>query len=462
MKKKICMILLSSVMAFSVLTGCGGSNQKQEQEEEQSINIYDEDLQQYFLTEEELPDNMYFIVREKGKGKKKETRYYPLYQAPNTFGGATDEEGLVENPSRIVWVNHDDNEALIPTMYEGDKIIYHSTTNIPSTYKLEKFFDDEYTFGMAGLYVDRSGNCRYDANNGGTTLENSDAYNLDTLSAETIYFVSTLEDKKGAKAKRITETRISDSGTVMGLEPMKQYLCDIRTGTVSNPMVLTSNIHMFSSAEGYKFSNFKFISEHIAQINFPEYVTTGYYMLGDGFFRYVKKDQNPKKLKAEDYNETIYVCDIDGKIVGTTVGYELDEESFLVKSLNPYNAESGTVMEDSINGIITRTYTIDKIDKTEAYVTNDESGTYYEFVATCKQPASVDGFRYYISEKEYKTAVLPVEGMEFVIAFTPDDGSILENSEKYNLRALSVKFAKETKENEENISGTENTEETTE
>ena len=99
--------------------------------------------------------------------------------------------------------------------------------------------------------------------------------------------------------------------------------------------MLTANIHYFPSAETYKFKNFEFITEHIAKITTPSYITTGYYNLnGAGFFRYVDGKTKVSKLKAKDYNKTIYTYDEDNNINGTTNGYVFDENDYLVKDVN--------------------------------------------------------------------------------------------------------------------------------
>ena len=347
----------------------------------------------YYLSEKELPEDAYYIVRTETVKKKtltggeeevEETRYYPLYQAENTIDSVNDTyKGY--DPTRITWVNADIDEALVPTMYAEDKMIYKSSKSIPTTYALEKFFDDGYTLGVMGLAQDLSGNYRYYGPNESTqtsfTMGKSDATGFDDLKGvDTIYFVQVGDTM-------VTPENVSLSGTITGLDFEKKYDCDIRQGTKKINATLTCNIHYFSSAETYMFGSFSFITPIIAQINIPNYVTTGYYNLnGGGFYRYVadKKVTSYSDLKASDYNKTIYTYDEDGDVDGTTIGCTFDENGFLVKGTSKNSTYTGkksgltydalineskedeslsnTTELESENGVYSGTYRIDSLE----------------------------------------------------------------------------------------------------
>ena len=319
------LMLMSCFLIGLVAAGCGKSESKDE-----ANYLTPDDIENvYYLSEEELPNDMAYIVRtEKDKTKDSEevTRYYPIYSGIETNCEKA-EIAAGEDPSRIAWVNYNVDEGYIPTMYPGDKLIYKSSTYIPTKYSLEKFFDDGYTLGVAGLKQDLSGNYRFDADEfGSVTMTTSDAVGFSALTdIESIYLVSVGEN-------RVTPLNVSNSGSITGLTLMDQYACDIRQGTERINATLTCNIHLFSSAETYGFGSFSFITPHIAQLNVPDYVTTGYYDLnGLGFFRYVKEEGvDYHDLSQEDYNETIFVYNEDGGIVGTTLGLSFDENGFLV------------------------------------------------------------------------------------------------------------------------------------
>ena len=316
------------IMNFGI-TGCG----KKEVAEETYLTP--DDIENvYYLTEEELPNDMAYIVRtsteqisdKKGNVTEQEvTKYYPIYY--NIEKNHDKPSGVMgESPNRIEWVNYNIDEGYIPTMYPGDKLIYKSATYIPTKYSLEKFFDNGYTLGVGGLTQDLSGNYRYyNEDNKSFVMTTSDAVGFASLEGiNSIYLVAVGDS-------RVTPLNVSDSGMITGLELMQKYPCDIRTGTERIDATLTCNIHAFSSAETYWFGSFSFITPHIAQLNVPDYVETGYYNLNNiGFFRYIKEeDTDYHDLDFEDYNKTIYVYNEDGKVVGTTLGLVFDENGFL-------------------------------------------------------------------------------------------------------------------------------------
>jgi hypothetical protein len=443
MKKKLLALLLS-VSTIVTFAGCGTT---------QTAETAPNDIElPYYVSEEELPDDAYYIVHQ----TKNETRYYPLYQAPHTFEDAND-SAKGELPNRITWVNYNIDEGYIPTFYEGDKMIYKSSTVIPTKYALEKFYDDGYSFGVSGLMQDISKNYKYDPESGGYVMPSSDAIGFDTLDADSIYFVSFRELTNNQETEQVESTEnaennnsdgwtkvetanVSPSGTVMDLKPLTQYQCDIRTGTEKVDAVLTSNIHCFSSAETYMFGTFTFITEHIAELNIPEYVTAGYYnMNGGGFYRYlpnVKTEKEAEKLDADYYNETIYTYNKDGQLEGTKIGYVFDENGFLIhasetdESSNAMSElEEGIVTDDDLT-IFSKDIKIMHLNEAKSYASETTSGVYYEMEANVVDTTKFLNIRYYLPDNSTYD-VIPVEGGIYSVVYTKDDGSYFEISEDY-------------------------------
>ena len=332
MKRNLFMI--GCLIAGLSITGCG----KSETVDESAYLTPDDVESVYYTSEEELPNDMAYVVRtEKEKVTDKDgneteqdvTKYYPIYYSIENNFTMDAEFPTGEDPDRIAWVNYNIDEGYIPTMYPGDKLIYKSNTYIPTKYSLEKFYDNGYTLGVAKMEQDTSGNYRFDKEEfDSITMSTSDAVGFSALEdIESIYLVSVGD-------QRVTPLNMSESGAVTGLKLMEKYNCDIRQGTEKIDATLTCNIHLFSSAETYGFGSFTFITPHIAQLNVPDYVTTGYYDLnGIGFFRYVKEEGTDyHDLDTEDYNQTIYQYNEEGKLVGTTVGLTFDENGFLVST----------------------------------------------------------------------------------------------------------------------------------
>ena len=451
---KLC---ISTILATILLTGCAAKKEVVEEK----VPTPDDFEPVYVTNEEELEENSYYIARnvtEYKVDKNGETvldengnpieikyvKFFPLLQAEKTY----DEEYKTKagyDFSRVVWVNYSKDEGLIPTMYEGDKLIYKSSTYIPTKYALEKFFDNGYTLGVCGLTQDLSGNFRYISGaNGGTShvLSISDAAGFEGLSesAESIYLVS-CTDASG-NDYRVTPANMSMSGTVTGLDLLGVYDCDVRTGTEKIDAKLTCNVHYFSSAETYMFGRFTFITPIIAELHIPEYVTNGYYEInGAGLFRYAVNDgiTDWHQLTPENSNATIYMYNEECKVVGTTLGLVFDENGFLKEAVasdktDASNIHSATQTYEQLldvltNGVtVTRPtsltkdgnyyyddYTVDIITRKEA------SGSYtlYEFTAT-SDTETVD-FYY----RARPSDEVPVVGQKYQVIFKdPTVGSI--------------------------------------
>lgn len=320
MKKKIIAIVLGVTMIFT-LAGCS----KKIDVSKMTPDDYEPQFFEFEkgnVNEDKLPDDTFFIIKE----TKKSVRYYPLYSACETTVTEQEEFATGADPSRVIWVNYNIDEGLIPTMNKDDTLIYKSQTLIPNIYAMEKFYDHGYTFGVAGLKPDVSGKCKYESINSdsgsgsGIVQTTSDAAGFDSLEAESIYFVSVGDTY-------VTSDTLNQPGAISGLELMKQYKCDIREGTKKNDVSLTANIRLFSSAENYMFSDFEFITPYIAKINLPDYMTTGYYCANAaGFFKYDKDG-------SKDNNETIYTYDEYGDLNGAMVDGVLkkfDDNGFIV------------------------------------------------------------------------------------------------------------------------------------
>lgn len=449
MKRKIISILLISAMIATACFSTGCSKKGEDPASTEEIDLskqadYDtpDDFTPFsYATEEELPEDNFYIVhteKVKEKGKTKEiTSYYPIYNAEHTYDGMNDSPAG-EDPTRIMWVNYNIDEGLIPTFYPGDKLIYKSSTSIPTTYSLEKFYDDGYTIGVSGLKQDLSNNYQYSVDTGGFVMSTSDAAGFDGLKADSIYLVSVGED-------RVTPQNVSTSGTVTGLELMHAYACDIRTGTEKVAATMTANIHVFSSAENYLFGAFTFITDHIAEIEIPDYVTTGYYnMNGLGMFRFLKTEESYKDLDEVDYNDVIYTYDENYHTpTGTHIGLIFDENGFLVKdteySDDDYDSDAYTDEESTLdidttdadkvdeNGFSSGTYKLTKVSEPTVYA----SGKYYTVRGTDSSKKKTFSGRLYIENNSSIAA--PVEGKNYVLSYTKSTRSDYKGDEIFTI-----------------------------
>lgn len=459
--KRIALLLAAAILFTSVsvlFTGCRTNSDENGTEitdrdlsTEEGYDTPDDVTPATFTSEEELPEDNFYVVHTKNekdkKGKSHEvTYYYQIYASDHSFDGSNTQAAGAD-PTRITWLNYNVDEGMVPTLYPGDKLIYKSSTSIPTLYYWEKFFDDGYSVGVAGLKQDISGNYKYSTSDNSTTrtMPTSDATGFDALDADSIYLVSVGDE-------RITPKNVSDAGFVKGLKLMHAYTCDIRTGTEKISATLTANIHCFSSAENYITSKFDFITDHIAEIDIPDYLTTGYYyMNGLGMFRYLKTEESVDDLTESDYNQTIYKYDdVYNTPEGSKDGYVLDENGILVQSdassllddenegdpdydNHAYNEDESVVTTSKTsdpvdtNGYSSGKFTIKSVGDPVTYA----SGQYYTITAT-KEGNSKDFIaRLYIENSSSIT--VPEVDSKYIITYAKSTRSDYKDYEIFTI-----------------------------
>lgn len=281
----------------------------------------------YYSSENEIPTDTYCIAHKvKTKGGDEQVIYYPLYKADTTA------EKPVNNakgydPERYFWLDYNNDEGLIPTMYPGDKLIYKSDTETPLEYNFEKFYDQGYTVGLAGLTKDSAGKYEFKLSDKKCrVMPTSQARKIESVDDKTVMIFNKYDNTT------INESNISETGTISDLDQNKTYHFDVRIGTKSRTIDLKANIHLFVSAENYLVNDFDYITDQILRINIPEFITTGYYQInGAGSFRFLKEETEYKDLLPGDYNETIYVYNDRGSsIKGSKDGLILNDDGYLV------------------------------------------------------------------------------------------------------------------------------------
>lgn len=225
----------------------------------------------------------------------------------------------LEHP-RSIWFDST-TDSQIPTVKSGDKLIYVSSTEVPDSIQFERFADYGYSIGISNMVPDLGGHYYFVFAN---TDEDDYKYSIDMKSdaaqlAELQAITKLYLDKVGDK--RITESEISDGGTVLGLKKDKTYKCEFYTGTFYQDFNLTANIHCFSSLERFTSYNYEFMHSNFIVIEIPEYFKSGYYFVnGVGLFRYVASGDearyNGKPYDENiDWNDPIIEYDDDGIVI---------------------------------------------------------------------------------------------------------------------------------------------------
>lgn len=206
--------------------------------------------------------------------------YYELYKGYSTFtGGASGAD-----PSRVLWFNDDTDWNAIPTLYKGDKLIYHYNDEFNESFTFERFLDLGYTIGVCNMSARQSGHYEMSTNLDSSTYidPGSDATQLHDLGNRMITF----ETIGGTEVRK---ANVTSSGTIAGLKKGKSYKADVYTGTEMKSFTFTANAHAMCSYQVDSSSDYVYMQSRIAEIKIPDYFNSGYYSVnGSGIFRYVK------------------------------------------------------------------------------------------------------------------------------------------------------------------------------
>lgn len=229
------------------------------------------------------------------------------------------------------------NDVNIPTLYEGDKLLYISSTYVPyEGISWERYADFGYTIGVANMVGDDSGHYRIVNSDGdgykGYVYSGSDANELNQYLTVSNLFL----DKIGGKT--IRDSSISPGGTVLNLIKDKNYVCEWYTGTYYQDFKMKADIHTFGYLEEFETYNYEFLHSNCIEIQIPDWFKTGYYYVdGTGLFRYVTTEDryyyNEKPYDANvDWNDPIILYDQDGNMIydpSTGVDKRFKEDTLL-------------------------------------------------------------------------------------------------------------------------------------
>lgn len=270
-KRKIALTLAVLSAGALIFGGCGsGSSDKKATETTNttvsSVNSMDQ-----------LADGAFAIEHQENGS----TVYYLPYSGNATFNKTT--AVSVANASRVLWFQDDFNA--IPTLYEGDKLVYRYSQSFDENFTFERYLDLGYTVGVANLMPRDSGH--YELNISSKHAFSpinpaSDMTAIKSLDGQTVTF----ETLGGSE---IRSANVTSSGTIRGLKKGKQYKAEIYTGTEVNDFTFTADSRAMCSYQVYNSTDYKYMSSKIIEVSIPSFFNSGYYSIdGSGLFRYVK------------------------------------------------------------------------------------------------------------------------------------------------------------------------------
>lgn len=316
LNKKILVKTVASILIVSqciTLTGCSITKNKKSVIDEALVSTCDSSKLysgQYYVWHDESQTSLERDINTDLSKFKSYTYdiFRPVYKETDINKNTTEEES-----DRILWMT-DDNESKIPTLYKGDELIFYSNSTLPTSYKLERFYDHGYSIGIYGLTERIKGSGQYvlDVNNTVGVKKNSTAAKVANYLTKDDSFVSIAN----VGDIKITSKDISKSGTIKGLIHGSQYNVDVYTGTYRHSIKMTADTRIFSSYELFKLTAnaYDFVGNGVIKINLPDYLKSGYYCInGAGLFRYVADGTSYDD--STNFNDPIVIKDDNGKII---------------------------------------------------------------------------------------------------------------------------------------------------
>lgn len=210
------------------------------------------------------------------------------YDKGRTFTGITDEP----SDDRVIWIN--DSQAEIPVLYKDSKLIYVSSENpLPSSFTLEMFEDMGYTIGLRNINV--------------TEKYISASVTDDNVCMDSSFYENIPEDIgeiniTSINNEKISDTLISRSGTILGLEQDKAYTIGYYHGTYYDEVDAIADTHVMTSYKIYPLTDISLTKDNHIEIKLPEGLKEGYYGIDDAGIFYYKPENAPEEEKVLEEN----------------------------------------------------------------------------------------------------------------------------------------------------------------
>ncbi len=346
MKKKV--IFLGVIMSF-ILAGCSFSGEENQEETVSDNATYSFDItgerlpgikvsQDEKFLQENMEDNSYYVEHD--------GYYYPLAAYKRLMA---DDYNDYEKPvdKKDTFIFSSENEKEIPTLFEGDRLIYYSTSSLLNYTLFYRMFDAGYTIGLAHLQSDIGGNVYVDISSNENTeitiMPDTEMYELyNQKNADQI-----LLDK--VSGQKITKEMLTN-GILRGLKKDAIYDLDLYLGTYYSHCSTPASFHVFTGYEKFASTEYIPLQEYIYEVPIPKYFVTGYYTVGgEKMFRLVRgksyntdtffneqllflpdEDEDGNPIKEEDktyktYSENKELCQFQTSLEGK-LGYVNEDE----------------------------------------------------------------------------------------------------------------------------------------
>lgn len=351
----------------------------------------------------------------------------PLYLGETSFEGAAE----IPSSDRVVWFKDDINQ--VPTLYEGESLIYYDDLEFEEKFTLERFEDYGKSIGVRGCVVTETGRIKLSlVPDDLTTYPMSDADQLLTLSNENVILESIGDTKK---LRENPEADLEDeqcdnltrSGTIKGLKADSLYEFIVYDGTFKNKFKLKADVIIMGSMETQNLIDYDFETKDVIHINIPENYHSGYYMInGLGLFRYVTNADRELEYSDINFNISNAVLNPDDESSIEYTSYPLNSvETINDTKKSKYNTDVDIASNADLNsGVVTRasagTNTSTNKDVKSKFDVNIPG--YVTIHINYTIPSSYgegDGL------EEIKAKITTPNGSNYIMATTADGGSQL-------------------------------------
>lgn len=301
MIKKVILTLLITCLSFTSLIGCGTrevetniikdltpTGQVTTQTSQLGISTTEKNFQS------KLENNHYYVLHE--------GTLYPLYAYGDNYEG--DAPDNVVNGYRQMYFTTE-NEINIPTLFEGDSLVYYSADGLLDYMTWERYYDLGYTIGLINLQTMKSGRVYLDLSDEDEVniIPDSELMDIHRLNVERI-----LIDKIGGIQ---VDSSLIENGVIRHTQKSKEYDLEIYTGTYFKHFNAVANIHLFKAYELYASIEYTPMQEFLYEITIPEYFADGYYLLnGAGMIRIV---HDTVYDETTDFNKQVLFPSVNDK-----------------------------------------------------------------------------------------------------------------------------------------------------
>lgn len=325
------------------LTGCSfGSTSTESTEVTEETADYKETSSQGIIIKtqkdiDKLKNNMYYVVHD--------DVYYPLYYGQgNCIDSVSYDDYADQNRVQFFTINDLDE---IPTLYEGDKLMYYSTDTLLPYIMWERFYDNGYTIGLTNIKLNIADKAYVDFED-----DNNDIGPILTNNEDELFSLNS-EQGNQLLLDKISGTDIIpdfiDHGIIKGLKKDAPYDLDVYSGSIYKHITTNAYFKAMFAFELFASIEYTPLQDYLYEVAIPSYLTTGYYNIDNmGFLRYVKgtefddsTDFNVPLLfasKEDDYETTTETKTEEGETTEevTTESETLTQEPFSPACFSAY------------------------------------------------------------------------------------------------------------------------------